>query len=237
MNIKHSIRFLIFLLIFSGNLYAQNDTLNIYDLDFTELAKLKIVSASKTEQELKEIPSTILIITAEQIRQNGYFTLEDVLADLPGFQFRNILGINSYVFQRGIPNQNNLILLPIDGIQVNELNSGGFYGGAQYNLLNVDRIEIVSGPSSVAYGTNAVSGIINIITKPATDRKFEIKSGFGSFNTYESYALETSYTRQFGGSGLGLSISKAYVELLGGTMKLESEPDKGSTFYFEIPRK
>jgi len=47
--------------------------------------------------------------------------------------------------------------------------------------------------------------------------------------------VETSTTRQFGGSGLGLSISKAYVELLGGKMWLKSELEKGSTFYFTIP--
>jgi len=64
--------------------------------------------------------------------ENGYFTLEEALSFLPGFQFRNIQGINSYVFQRGIPNQNNLTLVLVDGMQINELNSGGFYAGGQY---------------------------------------------------------------------------------------------------------
>ncbi len=86
------------------------------------------------------------MITAEQIRDNGYFTLEDALADLPGFQFRNILGFNSYLFMRGVPSQNNKILLLVDGVQINELNSGGFYAGGQFNLTNVDRIEVVYGP-------------------------------------------------------------------------------------------
>jgi len=169
-----------------AEVYAQEDSIDIYELDLTQLSKLKIVSATKVSQELKEVPATIYIITAKQIEDAGYFTLEEVLSDLPGFQFRNILGLNSYVFQRGIPNQNNLTLLLIDGVMVNELNSGGFYGGGQYNLSNIERIEVIYGPSSVVYGTNAVSGIINIVTKSAKDERFSIKTMAGNFNTFAS---------------------------------------------------
>ena len=144
---------------------AQSDSVNLYDLDLYQLSKLKITSASKVVENKNEISTWVNIITAAEIKRNGYFTLEEALSTLPGFQFRNIQGINSYIFQRGIPNQNNLTLVLIDGIQINELNSGGFYAGGQYNLSNVERIEVMYGPSSVAYGTNAVSGIINIITK------------------------------------------------------------------------
>jgi len=163
--------------------FPQSDSLDIYNLDFSQLSKLKITSTSKSPQNLGEVPSTIFVITATEIKEKGYFTLEEALSDLPGFQFRNILGINSYVFQRGIPSQNNLILLLIDGIQVNELNSGGFYGGGQYNLSNVERIEVIYGPASVAYGTNAISGIINIITKSAEEKQLAMNSLIGTFNT------------------------------------------------------
>ncbi len=174
----------LFMLLFVNSLsYSQQDSLDIYDYNFSQLSKLKINTASKSPESIGEIPSTIFIITAEEIKEKGYFTLEEALSDLPGFQFRNILGINSYVFQRGIPSQNNLILLLIDGIQVNELNSGGFYGGGQYNLSNVDRIEVIYGPASVAYGTNAISGIINIITRGAEETRFEMNSLVGTFNT------------------------------------------------------
>jgi len=144
--------------------FSQNNV-DVYNLNFGELSKLKIVTASKTEQNIGEVPTSIRVITASEISDKGYFTLDEMLSDLPGFQFRNIMSLNSYVFQRGIPNQNNLTLVLIDGVQLNELNSGGFYGGGQYNLANIERVEVVYGPSSVAYGTNAVSGIINIITK------------------------------------------------------------------------
>jgi len=98
------------------------------------LMLIPVVSASKHYQPMNKVLATARIITAQQIVENGYQTLEDVLMDLPGFQFRNIQGFNSYVFMRGAPSQNNLILVFVDGVQINELNSGGFYGGTQYNL-------------------------------------------------------------------------------------------------------
>jgi len=188
----------------SHNVLSQTDTADIYDLDLTQLSKLKITSASKSEQLINEIPSTIYIITAAEIKERGYFTLDEALADLPGFQFRNTLGLNSYVFQRGIPNQNNLTLVLIDGVQINELNSGGFYGGAQYNLANVERIEVIYGPASVVYGTNAVSGIINIITKDSRDPSIGVNTLLGNFYTCAG-DVSYSYTNKKETFGLRLS--------------------------------
>ena len=146
-------------------LWAQEKGLDeLLTLSLSDLMNLKVVSALKSPQTINRVPATVRVITADQIRERGYFTLEDALADLPGFQFRNIQGFNSYVFMRGVPSQNNKILLLMDGIQINELNSGGFYGGGQFNLANIERIEVVYGPASALYGTNAVSGIINLIT-------------------------------------------------------------------------
>jgi len=178
---------LIFILIifFTVSLYSQEKSLDeLLDLNLEELMNLEVISATKTVQKIHDVPAAVRVITARQIIERGYVTLDEALSDLPGFQFRNILGFNSYVFQRGVPSQNNLILVLIDGIQVNELNSGGFYGGAQYNLSNVERVEVVYGPASAIYGTNAISGIINIITKnPKDNRGMTVSALYGTFNT------------------------------------------------------
>ncbi len=163
---------------------AQTDNLSLYDLDIVDLSRLQVISATKTEQQLGEVLSTVRIISRDEIVSRGYFTLDELLSDLPGFQFRNPQSLNSYVFQRGIPNQNNLTLVLIDGVQINELNSGGFYGGGQYNLSNVERIEIVYGPSSVEYGTNAVSGVINIITSETDQNRGHIRGLSGNRETF-----------------------------------------------------
>jgi outer membrane receptor for ferrienterochelin and colicin len=207
--------YLLFFILFPTlNILAQPDSVDIYDLDLYQLTKIKITSASKVIENKNEVPSTVHIITAEEIKENGFLTLEEALSTLPGFQFRNIQGINSYIFQRGIPNQNNLTLVLIDGIQINELNSGGFYGGGQYNLTNVDRIEVMYGPSSVAYGTNAVSGIINIITKTALKNRSRANLLLGTHNTAKA-ELNYSYTNE----------SKNFGILFSGMLKKSDKAD------------
>ncbi|MCX6559394.1 MAG: TonB-dependent receptor [Candidatus Aminicenantes bacterium] len=199
---------LIAFVVFASPLLAQTKekTLDeLLSLDMTDLANLKVVSALKSLEMINRVPATVRVITAEQIRDNGYLTLEDALADLPGFQFRNILGFNSYAFIRGVPSQNNKILLLVDGIQTNELNSGGYYGGGQYNLANVDRIEVVYGPASALYGTNAVSGIINIITldpKDAPGGRASVLAG--SYRTYQADVRYAAYGKK---ADFGFSIA------------------------------
>ncbi|HUM30610.1 MAG TPA: TonB-dependent receptor [Thermoanaerobaculia bacterium] len=177
----------------------------LLELDLTDLMKLEVVTALKEPETLNRVPATVRVITAEDIRSNGYFNLEDVLADLPGFQFRNIVGFNSYSFLRGIPSQNNKILVLVDGIQINELNSGGFYGGAQYNLANVERIEVVYGPASALYGTNAISGIINIITfGPRNAPPARVSATVGNFDTQ---AADVRISQYDAGQDVGFTLS------------------------------
>lgn len=183
---------IILLLIFFEGLFFTHvsaqvqDTLrtdDVLSMSLTDLMSVKVITASKTQQSINEVPSTVHVITADQIKDRGYFTLEEALSDLPGFQFRNILGFNSYVFLRGAPSQNNLILLMVDGVQINELNSGGFYAGGQFIMSDIDQIEVVYGPASALYGTNAVSGIVNIITKKPVGKTGHVSILGGNFKT------------------------------------------------------
>ncbi|MBN2425915.1 MAG: TonB-dependent receptor plug domain-containing protein [Calditrichaceae bacterium] len=192
MTVRPAKTFVFFIIVFGVfpylSLFAQQKSLDdLLEMGITELMEVRVITPSKTPQKINETPAVVRIITAEQIRENGYTTMDEALAGLPGFQFRDMLSLNSYIFQRGIPNQNNLMLVLIDGVNINELNSGGFYGGAQYNLANVDRIEVVYGPASALYGTNAISGIINIISKNPKEYKEPIVNVlYGSFNTFNA---------------------------------------------------
>ncbi|MCK9628796.1 MAG: TonB-dependent receptor [Bacteroidales bacterium] len=205
--------FILLLTLFSvNNLSAQQrDTLQAEDIlkmSITDLMNAKVITASKMSQSIRDVAANVRIITAEQIRTRGYFTLEEALSDLPGFQFRNILGYNSYVFMRGAPSQNNLILLLVDGIQINEINSGGFYAGGQFILSDVETIEVVYGPASAMYGTNAVSGIINIITKKVQKAdKGHISLLGGTFNTAMTDFSVRDYSVE---KKMGFSVSGMY---------------------------
>lgn len=190
----------------------------LFDMNLDELMELEVVTATKTFRQFRNVPATVRVVTKQQIRERGFLTIDEALADLPGLQFRNLLGLNSYVFIRGLPSQNNLILLLVDGIQINELNSGGFYGGGHYNLANVERIEVVYGPASALYGTNAVSGIINVITKDYEQEQGLVISGLcGSFNTAWTdlqYAFFDK-KRQFGFRVSGMFKTTTKADLVG----------------------
>jgi len=223
-KIKHIIAIIFFSLILfstvSSTAQEKNETeiSNLLDLSLEQLLDINIVSATKEISRISEVPATVRVITAEEIAMKGCLTLEDALSDLPGFQFRNIQGFNSYVFQRGVPSQNNTILVLVDGIQVNELNSGGFYGGGQYNLTNVERIEVVYGPASVLYGTNAISGIVNIVTKDFKEgNSFSINTMVGTFNTFSSDMAYAHYDslKKFGVQVAGMYKTTEKANLAG----------------------
>lgn len=206
---KHSssfIQILLFISIFSPIVSQDIEELDQWlDMSIDKLSSVEVISATKKKQLLSDVPATVRVITAEQIKDRGYISLEDILSDLPGFQFRDINGFNSYSFLRGAPSQNNLILILVDGVQINELNSGGFYGGMHYNLVNAKQIEVVYGPSSALYGTNAISGIINIITNDPGDIKGGTVSAYAG--NFDSYGIDFS-TGYFSDSNqVGFSLS------------------------------
>jgi iron complex outermembrane receptor protein len=178
------------------------------ELSLADLLSLKVVTALKQPYTINQVPATVRVITADQIRERGYFTLEDALADLPGFQFRNIQGFNGYVFLRGLPSQNNLVLVLVDGIQINELNSGGFYAGGQFNLANVERIEVSYGPASTLYGTNAVSGVVNLITRaPENGEGGQVSLLAGNFDTR---AIDARYGTHDRDGRVGFGVAAMY---------------------------
>ncbi|MFH1077111.1 MAG: TonB-dependent receptor [Pseudomonadota bacterium] len=149
------------------------------------------VTASRTTRKVSETPASVSIITAQEIEQANATSIPDLLKNIEGVYTYDSSGVGSVgvVNMRGFyggMTSHQLVLL--DGIPQNK----GKDKLVDWDLIpldNVEKIEIVRGPASVLYGDNAVSGVINIITKkPKDEPETRVSTSFGSFNTQENRA-------------------------------------------------
>lgn len=169
---------------------AQEDSVRIVpplsELSLDELMNITVITASKSEQKISEAPSTMMVVTAQQIAERGYEQLDDVLRDIPGVDLVHVYGhAPTFITFRGMyGDENKRVLFMIDGIVENDLMGDFKMGGPAYSLHNVERIEIMWGTGSALYGANAFSAVINIITKKGADiNGLHYQKGYGAFNT------------------------------------------------------
>lgn len=172
--------------------------LGLEDLMQIEIATVK--SASKFEQKVTEAPSSVSIITAADIKYYGYRTLADILKSVRGFYVtydRNYhyIGIRGF----GRPGDyNTRILLLVDGHRINDNIFDQAPIGTDFILDTdlIDRVEIIRGPGSSIYGSNAFFGTINVITKRGRDMKGMEASG--EIGRSAAYKSRVSYGTRFG---------------------------------------
>ncbi len=128
-----------------------------------------VVSVTQTETTTSDIGgNSVTVITTEEIEQRNPHTVLDLLKTVPGVFVTSSggMGTTSSVFIRGADSKNTLVML--DGIILNDpSNANRSADLSDINLDQVERIEVVRGAMSVMYGSNATSGVINIITKKA----------------------------------------------------------------------
>lgn len=167
---------------------------NLKDLGLEELMNIEVATvygASKYEQKVTEAPSSVSIVTADEIKKYGYRTLADVLNSLRSFHVtydRNY----SYLGVRGFGrtgDYNSRFLVLVDGHRINDniYDSVLIETGFILDIDLIDRIEVIRGPSSSLYGSNAFFGIINIVTRSGQDvHSVEVSGEAGSFDTYKS---------------------------------------------------
>ncbi len=150
-----------------------------------------VYGASKYEQTLAEAPSSVTIVTSDEVRKYGYRTLADVLRGVRGF-FVSYDRNYSYVGVRGFGrpgDYNTRILFLIDGHRLNDNVYDAVLVGTD-GFLDVDlikQVEIIRGPSSSLYGTSAFFGVVNIITKSGRDvAPAEVSVEAASLDTYKT---------------------------------------------------
>jgi outer membrane receptor for ferrienterochelin and colicins len=150
-----------------------------------------VYSASKYEQKVTKAPASISIVTGDEIKKYGYRTFGQILNSLRGF-YNTSDRSYGYAGARGfgLPSDyNSRLLLLIDGHRFNDSMFDAFdtSEGFPVDLDIIERIEVVRGPSSSLYGTSAVFGVINIITKRGRDQHgANIKYSYGSNDTHKT---------------------------------------------------
>ena len=133
--------------------------------DATELPEV-VVTATRLPTPLEQVASSVTVITADDIERNQYRTLSEALVAVPGLTVVQLgpTGTVSSVFSRGTDSNHTLVL--IDGIEINDPSTpDGAFDFAHLLLGDVERIEVLRGSQGTLYGSDAIGGVINIITK------------------------------------------------------------------------
>jgi len=151
-----------------------------------------VITATKTEEEILDVPEHVTIVTAEQIEASGARNLGDVLEGRAGISVTDYgpEGSVQSVSVRGSTSSQVLVL--IDGVRQNSASSGGV-DLSLVPIENIERIEIIRGGSSALYGADAVGGVINIITKKEAGNQFKILFENGSY-------IPREYVSGYGGA-------------------------------------
>ena len=168
---------------FSTQLQAQNNTSDTA----LELPNM-VVTATRTETPEDEVGSAITVISAEDIVAKRITNVADALRTVPGLDVIRSGGIGqpTAVYLRGANANHTLVL--VDGVEMNDPSSpNGAFDFANLQTDNIERIEVVRGAASAAYGSDAMGGVINVITKKGQGAtKYTATAEGGSYDTWKT---------------------------------------------------
>ena len=162
-------------------------------MSIEDLMNVTVYSASKYEQKATEAPSSVSVVTADEIRKYGYRTLADILRSLRSFYVTYDRNYN-YIGVRGFAppgDYNTRLLLLVDGHRINDGIFDTAAVGTEFilDLDLIDRVEVIRGPSSSLFGGNAFFGVINVITRRGKYLKgIEVSGEAANFGTFKGRA-------------------------------------------------
>lgn len=187
-------------LVWGGTAFAQED---LQEFALEDM----VVTATRTESKVVDVPVNTTVISAEKIADRHYLDVADALKDVPG---ANVLdtGVGAYE-KKVVLNGDERVLVLVDGKRVNI--DMGTMSRASYDLNQmpdvslIERIEVVKGHGGALYGSDAVGGVINIITKKMDHSYGKVSMGFGSHQARDAKAM---YTIKEGKTGVMVAASK-----------------------------
>lgn len=184
---------LLYTLLLSSSLLLSQESTTLED-DFLESLEEVSEIATKTKLNIDETPSFVTVLQSEKLQKLGIDTVFEALAEVPGVQLkREISGVPVVLF-RGL-DQKGEVKLMVDGVTINNSYRGSIYQFLNFPIELVQRVEVIRGAGSVLYGSNAMSGVINVITKSSQE---PLQSTlFGSIGSYGSRKIGTVYSENF----------------------------------------
>ena len=201
-----------------------------------------VVSASRVEEKVKEVPATVNIVTSKEIEEVKFRNAAEVLNRLPGIYTHNFGGESELTSIR-VPTHftNGYTVVLVDGVPTTNYGSGSSSQISELNNLNIERIEVLKGPASALYGSNAIGGIINIITKdPSPEPEVQPWAEYGEYSQYRggvtasgsgqkvSYFIDVNYKNADGWR------DNSAVDKKVGSAKLQFAPTESSLLGFKI---
>ncbi|MGE5671166.1 MAG: TonB-dependent receptor plug domain-containing protein, partial [Fibrobacterota bacterium] len=219
-----------FLAVFS---YETDTTSALKELSLAELFNMQVTTTSKQAEKLSDAPGVISVITNDEMERFGARTLKDVLLRVPSLAPVTIyMTDRSSVAARG--DQLNAaachILLLINGRPVREAEEGGIKSEMyeSFPVSVIDHLEVIRGPGSVLYGSNAFSAVINVITKTDSENTSNLSVSGG----YPSAFLGTGFTAYQLGNFSAIAGVKYYKEK---EWKLDYIGKNGDRYHISIP--
>jgi iron complex outermembrane receptor protein len=210
---------------------GQKSTPDLSEASLDQLGSIPVYSASMHLQPSGDAPSSVTVITAAEIQEQGYRTLADILRTVRSFYVtydRNYSSLGVRGFERP-GDYNTRILLLVDSHRMNDNVYDDAMIGTEFpiDIDMIQRVEIVRGPVSSLYGSNALFAVVNVITRQAQDASgVELSSEDASFNTYKGRITYGHTIRQ-----LGLLISGSFYGSRGQSQLFYPEFDSAQTNY------
>lgn len=214
---------------FETKVLLENDTVINFKLKEDALNLNEVtVTATRTPKLLKDAPVITRVITSEDIKKINAVTVQDLLeTELPGLEFTREMDGQTAIRMQGMSGK--YVLFLVDG----ERMAGETLNNIDYNRLNtenIERIEIVKGAASALYGSNAIGGVVNIITKDASlPWSARVNASYGSENGQRYGAVVGTKQKKIG-SMTSVSYKKKDTYLLSDTAGRQTSINGGWDF-------
>ncbi|HET7890813.1 MAG TPA: TonB-dependent receptor [Candidatus Sulfotelmatobacter sp.] len=159
----------------------EEQTNSLKGLSLAELGNLEVTTATKTPAAIWKTPAAVYVISQDAIRRSGATSIPEALRLAPGVEVARIDSDKWSIGIRGFGSRLcRSVLVLIDGRTVYTTLLAGTYWEVQDTVMqDIDRIEVIRGPGGTIWGPNAVDGVINVITKPASDTQGTLASAIG----------------------------------------------------------